>query len=319
MSVITVEIPVPQNSEIVQNYTRIKVYRSTTGEGGAYTELTGASDSPPTILGSTDGPFDLDGLALTISFNLGLVDWTINFDQDGIGAATVLSEVEDGVDTRYVTPYTSGAKFGIKGADAYGYNNLALSGTACAVLGLSTTRTYGAYSRIVMYEPLQKYFFRDWDGNDSYWYKTSFYHHLTSAESSLSDPIPGAPPTKFPTSEMSLGSGHLTDLAGKPIQNKTIRFRLEGQAAVTAEDATPTRWWIPPNSEFTVLTDYLGGFSTYLPKGASVSVAVEGTSMVRTLEVPDTDFDVFWAAGATTDRFQVVTPAEVYLVRRAFP
>ena len=34
---------------------------------------------------------------------------------------------------------------------------------------------------------------------------------------------------------------------------------------------------------------------------------------------PDTDFDVFWTAGATSDRFQVVTPDEVYLVRRTFP
>ena len=113
-------------------------------------------------------------------------------------------------------------------------------------------------------------------------------------------------------------SGRLTDLSGKALQGKIIRLRLEGSAAETALDGS-TRYWIPPNSEITVNTDYLGYFSTNLPKGATVSVSVEGTSMVRTLEVPDTDFDVFWTAGATSDRFQVVTPDEVYLVRRTFP
>lgn len=97
----------------------------------------------------------------------------------------------------------------------------------------------------------------------------------------------------------SLGSATLQSPAQVPVKGRVIRVimkkpQLSGEILYVDQDD--------------LVTDENGKVSKSFTRGLLVTVVVEGTDIVRTFTVPDTDFNLISSALSVADPFTVITP-----------
>lgn len=303
MPLITLNIHVDRIDEVISVYDVIEVWRSTSGEGGPYTEITDA-DGPKAaqVDGANSGGFNLDGEDLEITVD-GAVK-TVSFsgtdplslqsviDQINAVVSDLASEVPTDTDQLRLTSPTKGT----------GSTLEVTAGTAATELGLSTNKAVGKAARIELFETTRNYQFLDLDGDNAYFYKTRFSNNFSQSASSFSDPRQGSAGVVAPQSELVTATAKMVNGAGEPIVGRSLRFFL--QAAYNVD--TTTYYAVPgKDSEVSATTDESGVATIDLLKGAKYRVVLEGTGYIREFTAPDSDFDLFSVVGSSPDPFDI--------------
>jgi hypothetical protein len=303
MSLIVLNISVPNVQDMLSLYDNIQVWRSTSGIDGVYEEITNSIQTPALIDGDSAGPFLLNGTELIISLN-GAPPKSVVFDEDyplDLGSIIakingeipdIASEVPSDTDRlRLSSPITGRS------------SSLLLSGNAIIPLGLTDELVVGLGSRIPLHPFTTHYVFRDINGGDNFFYKTRFSNISNFSSSEFSNPRQGRPGVVVPPSSLSRAYANLVDGSGNPAVNVSVRFYLQNTHSVidTEYKAIPGY-----GSRILATTNERGEVSISLLKGARYRVTFEGMAYSRDFTVPnDDEFDLLELIGSSPDPFDI--------------
>lgn len=305
MAVISLDIHIDDLPTVLALFDVIEVWRSPE-ELGAYSEITAPELTPAMLVGTVQGPWNLNGLELDIVLNsadpvpvhfVGTNPLTIHDVITQINTLIPALASESGVGTNKLalTSPTTGTG-----------SALTVSGAAAVVLGLSTSKVNGKGARIPVTFPTVDYWFRDFDGLSTDWYKTRYYSTATQSVSSFSDPRQGSPQIVLPDASLSLATVALADGAGRPLINRRIIF-IPMSVQVVAS-GSKNYGVLPGPNRIIVCTDNSGYAEIKLVRGQTFRVFFEGLAHEREFIVPDEDtFDVLAAISTAPDPFTIVS------------
>jgi hypothetical protein len=296
MPVVEIDILVdPEDIVSVYSlYDKIQVWRSVTGTGGPFTEITAAVDSPAVLSGTIAGPWNLSGQTLTLNLNAAAPVNVTFTGTNPLVLPDVINQIntvvaslasESGVDTNKLklTSIITGTGSSIQ-----------VSGSAAVTLGLSTTEVNGQYARLIIAPTTLEYTFRDFDGLAIYWYKTRFYNSITNAVSEFSEASLGNQETVISSNFLSVAAAYLSDASGAPIVNRRVTFvpvltnNFYGLAGASYHVLSGV-------DRIVASTNALGYVETFLVRGTRVKVFIEGYPVAREFIVPNGDVFDFMA------------------------
>lgn len=312
--VIYLDIYVKEIEKIRLLYDRIEVWRST--DNITYTEITAPDDLPATIDGTVVGPWSVSGTTLTISKNSTA---SVSLTFGGTNPVDLLTIINT-INVLFYGPNYKMAsevpintnRLSIK-SDIDGLeSSLLLSGSACSVLGLSTTLTFGKNHRIILTEPTVRYRFYDTSAisGPTYYYKIRYSHSKTGRISSFSDYILGDP-LPILTTELVTAYIKLSDHRGNPVRNKRIVLVLRRATTFGSNPTISAPLIGVMDDRIEMITDQFGFASTKVPKGGELEVYIEDTLINRIITVPTTDFDLLDKVSQTADPFNLVVQVPV--------
>ena len=310
MAVIKLSIYVSNLANVMGLFDEIQVWRSETGIGGTYFEITAAADAAATLLGSQTAPFTLNGKTLLVEVDQG-TEQTITFvTADPINADDTVDFINDNLTG--VTASEDGGAIRLT-SDTLGTSSTLeiTGGTALADLGFTTGDSdNGEDARITLVIGTDEYEFDDESGDPDNYYKVRYYNSGTGAVSSFGDPVKGNIGSIIAPTDLVKATVDLAGLDGRPLADTYVIFYnvyvpplLVGDVGIMGK-------------EVRVATDQAGHAETMLVKGATVDVTISGTGMIRQIVVPDTDFNILAAIAAADDLFQIQTPDIPAAVRR---
>lgn len=302
MSIINLKIYVADLDDILEQYDRIEIWRSTTGISGTYSPITADPATSAIVAGTEVGPFTLDGLTLAIKVDGG-DEQLMTFDvTDPVDILDVILAVDGGIEGVEVGELdgrlTISSAITGTASELYTENSTALTELGITLHWHATGRS----TRIIMGEGQEEYEFNDCTGDPAYFYKTRYYNSETYSVSGYGDPIQGGLGTIVPPSNLVKASITVAGIDGKPVEGKSIIFY---------------NVYVPPlrvssiailGREASVETDPAGYAEIYLVKGATVDVTISGTGLIRRIVVPDADFDILTAIAAADDELQIQIP-----------
>lgn len=318
--VITLDIHVPDIEQTLSLYNRIEIWRSV--DDTTYTEITAPEDTRAIIKGAQSGPWNLNGLTLTISKNSAQAI-TITFTAvDPYDLQTLINIINpyfyDPNNQNYKLATQIPAENKIRfTSDLDGLeSSLELSGTALAVLGLTSNKTYGKLHRIVLTKPTIRYRFYDTSAEGQlFYYKTRFSNTKTGRLSSFSEAILGKIlPILSPTQVVTCWA-KFSDNQGNPVKNKRVILVIQQPQTL---GSLPTI--IDPligvlEERIELRTDQYGFCSTILPKNTLIKVYIENSYVNRIINTGTTDFDLLDKLSTTADPFNLeVTIPQIPIV-----
>lgn len=314
IGVIYLDLYVKEIEKIRLLYDRIEVWRST--DNITYTEITAPDDYPAFIDGTVVGPWNVSGTTLTVTKN-GTAPISLTFGgTNPVDLLTIINTINVlfyGPNYKMASEVpTNTNRLSLK-SDIDGLeSSLLLSGSACSVLGLSTTITYGKNHRIILTEPTIRYRFYDTSAviGTTYYYKIRYSNSITGRISAFSQYVLGDP-LPLLTTELVTAYIKLSDARGNPVRNKRIILILR-RPVVTGSNPTLMAPLIGVMDErIEMLTDQFGFASAKVPKGGELEVYIEDTLINRIITVPNTDFDLLDAVSQTYDPFNLVVQLPV--------
>ncbi len=286
-------------------YDRIQYWRSTSGQSGLYSEITSEDGSPATLLGTASAPFTLNGTSLNISLNNG-DPVTVNFTgADPTNIETVVAAINAALPTPIATPSPDDTSKLLLTNPVVGTQSVLLvSGSAAAVLGLSTSSVSGTAPRTVMGNLVGTYKFADYNGDASYWYKSRFYSSVTGILSVFSTPQQGAPAQVLQDASLVNCVVNLSDATGAPIVGRRIVLVLASLQQVSSNAVN--YGLLPSGDRIDIITDETGHAQTKLAIGSTIRAFFEGSGFSREFVVPNTDFDLLTVLSTQPDPFTIV-------------
>lgn len=305
MPVISLDVHVDDLDAVLALFDKVQVWRSET-ELGTYAEITAASDLPAKLTGTVVGPWALSGKTLTITLNNADPINVTFTGTDPLPLNTVLQKINSLIPA-LATESGSNTGLVMLTSPVLGTGSaLQVSGNAAAVLGLSTTKVNGFAARISLVNPTTDYSFRDYDGDETFWYKTRYFSTVTGTVSSFSDPRQGNPQVVLPASVLSKAIVNLVDGAGRPVVKRRIIFVPTSQVLVN--DASSNLYGSLPGVDRLVAeTDEKGNAEIDLVRGQTFRVFLEGTSYQREFVVPNaSNFNLFTVLSTAPDPLSIV-------------
>jgi len=307
MTIIDFTINVDNAENISALYDRIQVWRSPDNLI-AYADITADDSTAASLDGSVMGPWAISGQELEVILD-GADSSSVTFT--GTNPLT-LSQVLDQInavfpDLASEVPTDTG-KIRLTSANTGTQSILELAGAAATTLGLSTVRKNGKAARPLLAATTQLYEFRDYDGDDLYYYKTRYYNSETGAVSGFSSPHQGNPSTDFPTSAFLLCFLYLADGTGKALVGRRIIFVPTGQVQVT-DNANNVYGILTTVDRIEVSTNDVGYAEVSLAKGQTFKVFIEGSTLQRQFTVPSagSSLNILTALTTADDPFTIVT------------
>ena len=189
---LTVSIP-DVDAQLAAGYDQIRVYRSTTGSTGAYTEVTAAAPAAATLTGTVVGPFVVGGMTLSVRLNRGAVQSSEITGTDPLSASQVASALMADI-TGLVAQDDGTGRLQLS-TDGTGTDEvLELLGDSAtlAAFGFDIGQTdTGEAGRIPLVQGVTTYLFEDVVGTDGNYYQVDYYNSTTTASSAASDPVRG--------------------------------------------------------------------------------------------------------------------------------
>lgn len=310
--VITLDIHVPDIEQTLSLYNRIEIWRSF--DDTIYEEITAIEDTKAIINGTISGPWNLNGLTLSISKNSAQVVNITFTATDPYDLQTLINIINPYFYDPFNQNYKIASQIPTENkirfiSDLDGLeSSLELSGTALSVLGLTTTKIYGKLHRIVLTKPTIRYRFYDTSAEGQlFYYKTRFSNTKTGRLSSFSEPILGKLlPILLPTQLITCWA-KFSDNQGNPIKNKRIIIVIQ-QPQVIGTTPTILNPLIGTLEERIELkTDQYGFCSTTLPKNTLIKIYIENSYINRIINTGTTDFDLLDKLSTSQDPFNLET------------
>jgi len=301
LPIITLNIEIFNLSTILGLYDKIQIFRSIDGVNGTYSEITAVDDTAPSITGSIAGPWNLVGKTLTVVANGGTPFSCTFTGTDPLDLATVLYQLNNNL-SPCIASKVPGANRVLITSKLVGTGaSLVFSGTAAAVLGISTTKVNGLAHRLSIKDPTIKYIFNDLDGDISYFYKTRYYNSVADVGESLSAPFQGALASVLDLGNLSTSTVKIANALGDPIVGRRIIFVPMSVQLVDDYMLLPTQ------DRLIFYTDSSGIAVITVAKGMRFKVFLEGTGYNREITIPNTDtFDLFNLMSDAPDTFTIV-------------
>lgn len=304
MGSTTLNISVTGIDQVLLSFDVIRVKRSTSGIGGAYSAITANAPSSAFLLAPTAGNYDVVGKTLQL-----LVDQDSQVGVLFTGGVTPLTtaQVVDQINTA----------LGDAIASDY-FNKLLLTstkdgtiskieivgGSASAEFGWAGgERNIGFDTHITLQSGVSVYSFIDNDGEAGYFYKVQFYNTSTNLKSSDSAPFEGGVGTLISADKLSTVKVDLVDGRGIASPEQSITFYpMHELLEVEGYQVAMTR------APITIRTNNSGHAEISLVRGSRWRVAFEGTSIIRDITIPDAaETDLMMALAAATDPFDIQT------------
>lgn len=315
--IVSFNVGVPSD-ETENLFTHIEVFRSRSGVGGPYEEITGPEWVPATI----SAPAKLSvisGKQLKLRINE-VTDLTITFsDPDPISPTSAASEViTQGLGL--VTAYIQDGNLVLSSTQPGGAATIrVLESDAAVLLGFPfeepTSVGFGKDARTPLIPDQSSYSLLDHHGSNDYYYKVRFVNTLENAVSDFSEAFNTATRSSIESSLLVTGLVRLVDLQGRPIPNVDVRVHVGNQTQLVGGA------YLVAEAETSSLTDKNGEVSFNLPRGIEVVVSVSGTNVSRTVTTPVdaaiTSFNMLDPAYGSDDAFKVQRPVIEYAVRRS--
>jgi hypothetical protein len=309
MSVQTITIHVNDLDSVLAIFDQIQVFKSPdeSGDPVPYAEITAAAATKATIDGTVQGPWNLTGTTLTVVLN-GTDPQSIVFTgTNPLTLNQIITQVNAIFSGLAKEKPTDTNKLRLESPTSGTASSLLLSGSACAVLGLSTTKVNGKGTRIGLTNPTTEYEFRDYDGLDTDWYKTRFFSSLTGAVSSFSTPTLGNPLSVLPSGSLVRCFAFLSNGAGQPVVGRRViavpltNLTLPG----TSGDIYGS---LPGVDRIIGITDEKGFMELFLARGQTFRFFFEGTTIQREITIPasGTELNLLTALSTAADPFSIV-------------
>lgn len=193
-----------------------------------------------------------------------------------------------------------------------------VGGDAAPKLGLPTTEpdslAYGKAAKIALQPGKERYSFTDIRGSTEYFYRTRFHGSSSNVASEYSQPQPSTQSLGLGTEHLVCGQVRLVRLDGQPLCGVNVRvFSQNKLVEVDSHLVTGRQLQTVSNA------DGIAAFT--LVRGMEVTVAIDGTSLVRDITVPeDVDEGVFNLLDPSLgpdDYFQVRHPDIEYAQKRS--
>ena len=273
-----VQIVVRDIATVVASYDKIRLYRSTTGASGTYTEITAVAAAAATMTGVRKEPFTLSGKEFAVEVDG--AEETHTFTAI-ITAAAAASEI---------TANTS-----LVAIDASGYVQITSPTTTTASTIEFAAASAGAVA-LGFYEEDNDhgeevwpslvggtfvYTVTDYQGSSDYWYKTKYYNTTSGVYSDYSGAFQGMEAGSLEPTDIIYGTGYLVDMDGTPLENtKVFIYNRFVPTIVSSKVVSGTR------QVYTTEAD--GWVQVPLVHGARITMSIEGTKMVRDIDVPST-------------------------------
>jgi hypothetical protein len=308
--VITLDIHVPDIEQTLSLYNRIEIWRS--ADDTVYEEITSPEDTRAVINGTQSGPWNLNGLTLSISKNATQAVNITFTATDPYDLQTLLNIINpyfyDPNNQTYKIATQIPAENKVRfTSDLDGLeSSLELTGTALSVLGLTTNKVYGKLHRIVLTNPTIRYRFYDTSAEGQlFYYKTRFSNTKTGRLSSFSESILGKLLPVLSPSQLVTCWAKFSDNQGNPIKNKRVVLVIQQPQAV-GNSPTITNPLIGILEERIELrTDQYGFCSTSLPKNTNIKIYIENSYVNRVINTGIVDFDLLDKLSITQDPFNL--------------
>lgn len=314
MATITVKIYVPEIANVLLNFDKMQVQRSKLGS--PYTDeafITSTSAEAPILTGTAEGPFaGLNGEALRVKVN-GDAEQSVTFlSASPISLTNVIGEI-NGALTNLTAADDGTGKLQLTGdLEGTGGTLEVTGGGAAAILGLSQTIVHGTDQHIGLETGVNDYTYVDLSGEASYWYRTRFFSSITSTYGGWSDWIQGSTGAAISADELIVGTIQVADIDGAALSG--LRINLVNVYSPLISDS----YFLAGRSK-QIETDGTGMAATTLVKGMLLDVVIEGTSIIRRIQVPSTgtEFDLLDPSLVQDDAFNIQVPDLPAAVRRS--
>lgn len=304
-------------------FDQLEVWRSKTGSGGPYTEVTAEGWEPARLpvgaLPETDPEVGryvaLNGTQLLIrvseqqdipvSFSgvdpISYGDAAAQVTAQGAGRVRAYVAADGTFVLETITP-GSGASLQVEESDA------------AALLGLVDYEpTYGKEPRLGLKRGTGEYLFTDLRGSVGFFYKIRLRSQAQATTSSFSQAFSAR--QTVGVASLARGYVQLVTLDGKPLSNhEVVVYNKFSSVLVDGR--------LVASQSKSVLTDDQGMAQFFLVRGSEVTVSIPGTDIVRDVRVPtDLSISSFHLLGAEygseVDVFKVQVPNLVYAERRS--
>lgn len=313
MAVTLNRILVPNLEEVLPLFDVIRIQRSTAGVGGPYTALTAAARTSATLLGSQVGPFAVNNLTFQFRRDGGTT-FQVVFTGAALSVDSVVEQINEALNLPEPFAIEESGRVRLRSALEGTRSRIEIvGGTALTELGFTAaTVAIGLDPHVPLQAGIDRYTYTDADGLPAYYYRYSLLNSSTGASDTLSDPIPGGSTVAVDAARLSLCVVDLVDQAGRPLANQEISFFMEDvPLAVDGFQVGLGR------VQVNMRTNVNGHAELALIRGSSLRVVFVGTSLIRSIVVPDEDtFDLLALVSDAADPFSVVTPNLPSAIRR---
>jgi hypothetical protein len=180
-----------------------------------------------------------------------------------------------------------------------------MGGSAANAFGwLGGERSIGFDSHIDLLAGVGIYEYTDNDGESGYFYEVQYYNTVSGLASNVSTPFQGAAATLINADKLSIARIDLVDARGIAIPQQVFTFySVHEPLLIDGFQIALNR------APISVETDNAGHAEITLVRGLKVKVVIEGTSLIREIQVPNVaSFDLLTLMGQSPDPFSVLIP-----------
>lgn len=316
-----------EDSDWSPNFDRIDVERSRGLSTGPFEALTAdewshavlPKDAGSPALMVTGPKLDLVGKPLLLRVNEEF-DYTVTFTDPGpgylsvydaalqIGTAVPLVDTWVDADAKVViSTKEAGTRAAVRvvGGDAAPHLGYGLYGQEAVA--------FGKDARMALVLGKERYTFQDLQGKDGYFYRMRFYSTGTQAFSGYTLPAPVPRYKGLLCTDTVVGRVTLVDLDGRPLSGVQVRvFNRKGLFEKSG--------LLVAGRQLQTITKEDGRAEFQLVRGMEVEVAVDGTSLVRQITVPEDPaegvFNLLDPSIGPDDYFRVKQPHIEYAYKR---
>lgn len=292
---VNFSIHVPDIATVIASFDVVRLQRSETDEDGPWYDLTKAAADAASLTAANEGTYAISGLTLSL-----LVDDAqkeVTFDgTDPLSVADVVTDINDAFGAVIASDDANKLKLTSETTGALSRIEI-LGGTALDLLGFEEgDLSIGAEAYVTLVGGTSLYSFSDASGEPQFFYRRSFYNTTTGLYSEWSDPFYG---TSLAILSTTLATLDLADLTGRALRDRQVSIY-----PVSAPIQSGGFGVDLGRDPVVLTTDVNGHAEVMLVRGSRVKVVFDGTSYIRTIDVPDADtFDLLDAVAAEDDQF----------------
>ena len=309
----SITIYVEDIATILANYNAMQVQRSVLGPPN-YSDallITAASSAKPSLTGTKEGAYTLQGLTLKLKTDGGSEQVLLFAKADPNAIVAVVEDFNAGITG--ATGSDSSGKLKIEGDNSGSDGSLELTGgTALSALGFTQgQKDCGEDAHVPLQAGISTYVYVDGGGLSTNYYRIRYFNTATFIFSQWSDWMVTASDA-VAAGNLILAKAKLSTQDGKGLYNRGITISPVGQV-VKKDDYSLL------GPAIRIVTDMAGEAETNLVKGAVVDVVFEGTSIVLRITVPSTgtSFDLLDDSLVAHDPFEIKKANTPYAIRRS--
>jgi hypothetical protein len=192
--------------------------------------------------------------------------------------------------------------------------SIAVSGDAAPFLGLPEGAV-GLDLDLTLVNGTHEYFYNDLNSSSEFWYRVEFFSTVTAETTGLGAPFPAETADHVPRSHQIICFIRLSDQEGNAIAGRRVTFHNGFLPNVVQE--TGGRRWMVARHASEMITDGNGYAERRMLRGLVTDIVVDGTDIVRRIQIPTTgdSVDLTNPALVVEDEFGIQEPDIDFAVR----